>query len=128
MLDAILVRSIDECVYAVVDILLDRVVDRALTRRRACSVVVYAQTAATVNKVDVVAHLVQLYVEVGSLAQCSLNASYLGYLRSDMEVDESHAVVQTLLVESFECLEQFRRTQSELRSVATALLPFARSA
>ena len=68
MLDAVLVRSIDECVYAVVDILLDRVVDRALARRRACSVVVYAQATATVDEVDVVAHLVQLYVEVGSLA------------------------------------------------------------
>ena len=128
MLDTVLVRSIDECIYAVVDILLDRVVDRALARRRACSVVVDAKATATVNEIDVVAHLVQLYVEVGSLAQCSLNASYLGYLRSDVEMDESDAVVQTLVVECFERLEQLRRAQSELRSVASALLPFARSA
>ena len=70
----------------------------------------------------------QLYVEVGGFAQRSLNASYLGYLRSDVEMDESDAVVQTLVIECFERLEQLRRAQSELRSVASALLPFARSA
>ena len=43
-------------------------------------------------------------------------------------MDESDAVVQTLVVECFKRLEQLRRAQSELRSVASALLPFARSA
>ena len=123
----VFVRRVDEGVDAVVHVLLDRVVDRTLRARRACAVVVDAESAAAVDEVDVIAQLVQLHVEVGSLAQSGLYAAYLCNLRADVEVDEAHAVVQTLLVERLQSLQQLRRAQTELRGVAAALLPLARA-
>ncbi len=125
---AVLVGGIDECVDAVVHILLYGVVHRALARRRPCAVVVHSQSSSAVNEVDVVAHPVQLYVEVGGLAQGGLYAAYLGYLRTYVEMYEPHAVVQSFLVEYFERVEQFRRCKAELACVAAALLPLARTA
>ena len=63
MRQSVIVGSVHKGRDAVVDILLDRVVYRTLAAWRACAVVVNTQTTATVNKVNVVAHLVQLYIE-----------------------------------------------------------------
>ena len=54
----VLVGCVDEGIDTVVDILLDRVVDRALAVGRAGAVVVHSQSAATVDEVHVVPHLV----------------------------------------------------------------------
>ena len=110
----VLVGSLNEGVYAVVDILLNGVIDRAFARRRPRSVVVDAQSASTIHKVHVVSHLMKLDVELRSLAKSSLNASYLGDLRADVEVDEPQAVAHVVLVEQFQCLKQLRTGESEL--------------
>ena len=49
----------------------------------------------------------QLYVEVGCFAQRSLDATNLRNLRTDVEVDETYAVVQSLIVEGLQSLKQF---------------------
>ena len=60
----VLVSSINKGVDTVVDILLNRLVDRRLARWRACAVVVDTQSTTAVHKVYVVAHFVQLHIEL----------------------------------------------------------------
>ena len=80
MRQVVLVGSIDEGVDTVVDILLNGVVDAALARRRTCAVIIDAQSAATIHEIDVIAHLVQLDIELRSLAQGGLYAANLSNL------------------------------------------------
>ena len=125
---SVLVGRLDEGVDTVVDVLLDGVVDTALARWRPCAVVVDAQSAAAVNELHAVAHLMQLNIELRGFAQRRLNAAYLRNLAADMEVDELQTFAHALLVEHFECFEQFGTRQSELRGVAAALFPLAAAA
>lgn len=60
----VLGADIDQGPYRVVDIFLYGVVHAALACRRAGAVVVDAQAAAYIDKLDVVAHLVELYIEL----------------------------------------------------------------
>ena len=91
--DVVLVGCIDKGVDAVVHVFLNGVVHRTLTRRRACSVVVHPEAAPTVHKVYVIAHLVQVDVELCRFAERRLYAPDFRYLASDVEVDEAQAVV-----------------------------------
>ena len=125
MWQVVAVGGIDKGVDTVVDILLDGVVDRALARGRPCAVVVDAQSASAVDEIDVIAHFVQLDIELRSLAECRLYASDLGNLRTDVEMDEAQAVAHASPVEQIEGFEQFCTRQSELRGVAAALFPLA---
>ena len=54
---SVLIGSIYKGVYTVVYILLNGVVDRTFAMRRAGSVIVYTQSSATINEVDIVSHL-----------------------------------------------------------------------
>ena len=128
MVYAVLVCRIDERIYTVVDIFLNGIIDRTLAAGRPCAVIVHPETASAVHEVDVVAHLMQLHIELCSLAQSRLNVPYLGYLTAYVEVYEPQRVVQVLLVENRESLEQLARRESELARVTSAVLPFARSA
>ena len=60
----VLVGGIHKGIDTVVDILLDGVVHRTLTRWRTCSVIVDTQSTSTVHEVYVIAHLVQLDIEL----------------------------------------------------------------
>ena len=86
--DVILVGGINKRVDTIIDILLYRIVNRTLTIRRTCAVIVYSESSSTVNEVDIIAHFVQLNIELGRFSQCSLNATNLRYLRAYMKVDE----------------------------------------
>ena len=66
--NVVFVRGFDKCVHAVVYVFLDGVVYRAFAVARPSSVVVNAQAAATVDKLDVEAHCVKLYVELRGFA------------------------------------------------------------
>ena len=66
-------------------------------------------------------------VELGSLTESCLNAANLGNLTSDMEVDKAQTVVESHLVYLLEGCEQFCAGQTELRCIATAFSPFART-
>ena len=125
---AVLVGRIDKGVHAVVDVLLDGVVHRTFAARRARTVIVDTETTSAVHEVHIVAHLVQLDVELCSLAQGRLYASYLGDLTADVEMNEPQAVVQTFLVEYLQGREQFAGGQTELAGVTSAVLPLARPA
>ena len=57
-----------------------------------------------------------------------LDATNLGDLRTDVEMNQAQAVAHAFLVEQFECFQQFGTRQSELRGVAAALLPFTAAA
>ena len=125
MLDIVLVGCINECIDTIVYILLDRVVYRAFTAGRTGAVVIYAKTTATIYEIYIVAHLVEVDVELSRLTESRLDASDLGNLASDVEVDEAQAVVESHLLNLVECGEQFGACQTELRSIATALSPFS---
>ena len=102
--NTVVVGSLNEGVDTVVDVFLDAVVDRTLAAGRACAVIIYAQSAAAVHEIDVIAHLVELHIELCRLAEGCLDAAYLGNLTADMEVYESQTVVHPLFVEDVECL------------------------
>ena len=92
------VGCLDEGIDTVVDVLLDGVVHRAFRRWRARTVVVHAKSASAVYEVNIVAHLVELHIELRSLPEGGLYAAYLGYLRANVEVYEAEAVAHVLLV------------------------------
>ena len=96
--DFVTVGGIHEGIDTVVDILLDRVVDTTLTGRRTCAVVVDTQTTAAVDEVNVIAHLMQLHIELRGFAQSRLDTTDLRNLRTDMEMDESQTVFHILLL------------------------------
>ena len=125
MLDIVLVGCINEGVDTVVYILLDRIVHGALAAGRAGAVVIHAKTTATINEIYIVAHLVEIDVELCSLSESRLDAADLGNLASDVEVDEAQAVVESHLLNLVEGGEQFGACQTELRCIATALSPFS---
>ena len=121
----VLHAGIDQRRNRVVYILLYRVVHAALARRGARAVVVDAQAAAYVDKLDVEAHVLELYVELRSLFQGVLDAAYFGYLAADVEVNELEAVGHFGSFEKIECVEQFAGVEAELAAVAAALFPLA---
>ena len=121
----VLVGGIHEGIYTVVDILLDGIVDRALATGRAGAIIVNTESATAVHEIHVISHLMQLHIEHRSLAQCSLNTTYLGDLTTDVEMYQTEAVAHTLLVEQFEGLKEFGTGESKLTCIATAFLPLA---
>ena len=127
MLDIVLVGCINESIDTVVHILLDRVVYGALAAGRAGAVVIYAKTTTAIYEIYIVAHLVEVDVELCSLTESRLDAADLGNLASDVEVDEAQAVVESHLLNLVEGGEQFGTCQTELRCIATALSPFSRA-
>ena len=122
---AALVGGLDEGIYAVVDVLLYAVVDAGLGVAGACAVVVNAEAASAVYELYAEAHGMELDVELCGLSQGCADASYLGYLAADVEVQELEAVAQPHLVEQLECHEELGAVESELRGVAAALAPLA---
>ena len=122
---SVLVGGFDESPYAVVDVLLDGVVDARLGVGGARAVVVHAESTAAVDEFDVEAHLVELHVELCGLAQCGGDTAYLGYLAADVEVEQLEAVAQAHLVEELQGHEELGAVETELAGVAAALDPLA---
>ena len=125
MLDIVFVGCINESIDTVVHILLDRVVYGTLAAGRAGAVVINAKTTTAIYEIYIVAHLVEVDVELSRLTESRLDAADLGNLASDVEVDEAQAVVESHLLNLVEGGEQFSACQTELRRIATALSPFA---
>ena len=97
------IGSIDEGIDTVVDILLNTVVDTTLTRRRTGSIVVNTQSTTAIHKVNIITHLMQLHIELRSLAQSRLNATNLRYLATNMEMNQAQAVAHILLIQHVQC-------------------------
>ena len=51
----------------------------------------------------------------------------IGHLAAYVEMNELEAILQVVSLKVFESLEQFGRSETELRGIATRLLPFARA-
>ena len=128
VLDGVLFAGIHKGIDGIVHILLNGVVHRVSAGAVARPVVVHAQTAANVHKVEFKTHLGELHIELRSLAQRILDAAYLGHLTAYVEVDELQAVHHLVLLQEVERREQFARVQTELAAVAAALLPLAAAA
>ena len=126
--DAVLVRCLHEGVDTVVHILLYRVVHRTLAAGGAGAVVVNAQSTTAVDEVHVVAHLVQLHIELRGLAQGGLYATYLRYLAADVEVNESQTIAHILAVKQLQRFQQLGTGEAKFRGIAAALLPLAGAA
>ena len=69
----------------------------------------------------------ELNIELRCLSEGCLNAAYLGYLATDMEMDELETVFHVQLLQLLQCGEELRTGESELAGVAAALLPFSAS-
>ena len=67
----------------------------------------------------------ELHIVLCCLAQSCADAAYFVDLAADVEVNESEAVAQAKFVEHLQRHEQLRGVQTELRSIAAALAPFA---
>jgi len=125
MRDIVAVGDIGKGIHAVVDILLDGIVDRTFRVAGTCAVIVYAQSATTVDILDVVAHLSEIAIVLCGLGESILYAADLRDLAADMEMDESDTVVQADIIELLQRLEQLHGREAELRCVATTLSPFS---
>ena len=121
----ILVGDVGESVYAVVDVLLDGIVDRTLVVRRPCAVIIDTESASAIDEFDIVSHLPEVGIVLSGLGQSRLYAPDFRYLTAYMKVYQAEAVVQSHLVEAVEGIEKLRWRESELRRVAAALGPFA---
>ena len=93
--------------HRVVDIFLYGIVHRVLAHRGAGAVIVHAQTAANIDKIDVEAHLEELYIELHRLTQGSLDAAYLGNLAADVEMNEFQRVGHLVPAQELDGVEQF---------------------
>ena len=127
MLDIILVGCIHEGIDTVVHIFLDGVVHGTFAAGRAGAVVIHAKTTTTIYEIYIVAHLVEVDIELCCFAEGSLDAADLGNLASDVEVDEAQTVVEAHLLYLVEGGKEFGTCQTELRCIATTLSPFARA-
>ena len=87
MRQIVLVGCIYEGIDTVIDVFLNRVVDRRLARRRTRTIIINAKTTSTIDKVDVIAHLMQLDIELRGFTEGRLDAADLCNLRTDMEMD-----------------------------------------
>ena len=125
MLETVLVGRIDKGRYNVIHIFLYRVVHRAFAVAGAGTVVVHPHAAASIDELDVEAHLMELLIELRRLAQGVLDAAYLGNLAADVEMNQFQAVHHILLLEEVKGFEQFARCQAELAGVTTTLFPLA---
>ena len=123
MRDAILVRSLHERIDAVVDILLNAVVDARLAVAGARAVVIDAQTATAVDELDVEAHRMELHIELCRLTQRRGDTTYLRDLATDVEVQKLQAVAKPHFIEHLQCHKELGAVQSELRRIAAALAP-----
>ena len=70
----------------------------------------------------------QLHVELSSLLQSRRDTTNLGYLATDVEVDEAQAILKVHLLQSLKCSKKFGTIQAKLAGIATALLPLATTA
>ena len=111
---ATLVGGVDEGIDAVVDIFLNGIVDGAFRIAGARAVVVYAETAAAIDKLDVEAHSMELHIELGGFTQGGGDAANFGDLRPDVEVDELETIVKPHLIEQTESLEELGGVKAEL--------------
>ena len=127
MLDIILVGCIHEGIDAVVHIFLDGVVHGTFAAGRAGAVVIHAKTTTTIYEIYIVAHLVEVDIELCCFAEGSLDAADLGNLASDVEVDEAQTVVEAHLLYLVEGGKELSTCQTELGCIATTLSPFART-
>ena len=77
MRQVVLVGGIHEGVDTVVDVFLDTIVYGTLTRRRARAVIIYTKTTTAIHEVHVIAHLMQLDIELRCLTESSLYTTNL---------------------------------------------------
>ena len=104
VLYAIFVRSINKRIHAIVDIFLYGIVDRTLAVWGACSVIIHAQTTATIHKSHIITHLVEVDIELSCFAKRCLNAADFGDLATNVEVNELQTIVHSHIVELLKCL------------------------
>ncbi len=128
MLEPVLVAHVDKGVDGIVHIFLYRVVHRVPGGAVVTAVVVHAQAAAYVDKVDVEAHRRELHIELRGLAQGVLDAAYLGHLAAYVEVYELEASCHVVRLHEVERLKELTRVEAKLAAVAAALFPLAAAA
>ena len=123
--EVILLAYVHQRRHRVVDILLDRVVHRVLARTGTGAVVVDAQSAPYVDKLDVESHLAELGIELHRLAQRIFYAADFCDLAADVEMDELQPFLHLVLLQERQRLKEFAGIESEFADIAAALFPFA---
>ncbi|MCY1401181.1 hypothetical protein D9M71_162930 [compost metagenome] len=106
-------------------VVVDVVVDRAGVARVG-AVVVHAEAAADVDVINRQAEAAQFAVVADGFLEAVLVVGQVGDLRTHVEVQQTHALVQAGLAEAFDHRQQLRRGQAELGLFATGIRPFRR--
>ena len=101
------------------------VVHRVLARTGTGAVVVDAQSAPYVDKLDVESHLAELGIELHRLAQRIFYAADFCDLAADVEMDELQPFLHLVLLQERQRLKEFAGIESEFADIAAALFPFA---
>ena len=103
----VLVGCLHDLIDDIVDIFLDRIVDRRAVGCRACSIVIDAEAATSIDELNIEAEQAELNVELRSLADGSLDVTDIGHLAAYVEMNELEAILQVVSLKVFESLEQF---------------------
>lgn len=125
--DVVIIGRFYKGVDAVVDILLNAVIDATFAITASGSVVVDTQTATTIDELDVEAHRVELNIVLSGFAKSCTDTANLVNLATDVEVNEAQTIAKSKFVEHLKSHQQLRRVQPELRSIASTLAPFTAS-
>ena len=121
-----LVADVLDLVDDVIGVLLQRVVDAGEIAGLG-TVVVHAQAAAYVEKIDADAQFPHLGVDTGSLDQGGLDLVDLGDLAADMEMQQLDAAEHAVFVQHADGGDDFGHAQAELGVFAAGGGPFAGS-
>ena len=66
-----------------------------------------------------------MHVELGSLFQRRLDATYIGHLATDMEMDQLQTIRHLILLQNVHGFQQLARIYPELTNISSGLFPLA---
>ena len=66
-----------------------------------------------------------MHVELGSLLQRRLDATYIGHLATDMEMDQLQTIPHLILLQNIHGFQQLARIYPELADISSRLFPLA---
>ena len=125
MRNIVFVASIHHNRNRVVHIFLNGIVHATFTVSRAGTVVIHSQSSTYIYEFYREAQLMQLHIELRSLTQCCLDATYLSHLTTYVEMNQLQAILHFFLFQEIKCLEQLTGSQSELAGIASAFFPLS---
>ena len=89
------------------------------------SIVIYAKTAAGINKLYWEIEFSELHIELRSFKDSRLYVTDISNLRTDVEMDKLQTIGKSLFSEKLKGVKEFAGSKTELACVAAALFPLS---